>query len=47
MKVSQYLKPICRILTVLLSITYSGIDPYFRHFHVLRYELMYGYGILC
>lgn len=28
----QYLKPICSILTVLLSITYSDSDPYFRHF---------------
>lgn len=42
MKVSQYLKPICRILTVLLSIMYSDIDPSFRHFHVLKYDLMYG-----
>lgn len=28
----QYLKPICSILTVLLSITYSDSDLYFRHF---------------
>lgn len=32
----QCLKPICSILTVLLSITYSDCDPYFRHLLIYK-----------
>lgn len=38
----QCLKPTCSILTVLLSITYSDSDPYFRHFLIWKYDLVYG-----
>lgn len=37
----QYLKPICSILTVLLSITYSDSDPYFRHFLMYKNMTLY------
>lgn len=36
-----YLKPICSILTVLLSITYSDSDPYFRHFLIYKNMTLY------
>lgn len=37
----QYMKPICSILTVLLSITYSDSDPYFRHFLICKNMTLY------